>query len=1217
MRQTKLEIGGYTVESELGRGGFGTVYSAVGRDGQAVALKVSNRSFDQLSTREVAWQQNEIEALLKLNHPGLVSIREYGFLEDRRLYFVMERITGVDLLTYLRSRGRLDALEALSLLRAVVDAVAVCHEAGILHLDLKPQNIIVVEPLEPVVKVLDFGLATLVSSWRSGSEGFAGTPEYMPPENLEYDVRKPTPSADLYAIGVILFELLAGRLPYVADSWMGMKEAKRYAPQEPLSTLAPEVPGDVSQLCEQLMAQDPSQRPTSMKELGERLKQLCHSLLGEHPQQEASEPVSRMVARDGPFVGRSAELDALELRWATALHRKGQACAIVATAGLGKSRLTSEFLNKFAGTSTLLGYGRCRQVGGLVPYSSIREAFAHIARQLSNRGRQVRYAIGQRLTEVFGDDVHLVSALVPEFASLFGPNNARDGRHSNLLGPMLIASMTEKMLWALGQFDPVLLVIEDLHWAGDGTLEVIAHVAASLPVRAMLLCTSRPSVRLPEKTALPHVELSSFSAADNDHLIEAMLAPIDGWQISALKGRVPLLTSGNPLFTTHVLQDLQMSGCVRVEPSGAHLDRERLDSYEPPESVSEVIGRLVERISARSRTILGVAALMGRRFSVDVLESLQLFARSEVVRALDEAEQHHLCRSTGSDATSLASSELGAGKRAKPDRVFAHDTIRERVESSLERGLLPELHRRIARELKVRGASRGTLAFHLEQAGEDTEAARAYVEAGLEAGLLHDPSMATRQLRSGLTLLLKIARDAELNELLARATFELVRLACQIGRTDDILSIVDEVAAVLGTCASLEQRLALQSAYARLHYVRGDFAQTVSYCNLCLSGVVPKGLQRYQLAPANILGRSLCVSGRFNRAVKLLERGCVLAEDVGDLVELCHSLGMLGLAMGFTGQLEGSQRHIQRSRKLAEYLKDPVRTLACYFYETTLCEFTYNAERGIQACSEGIAFADENGIGGLYLYLILIFAGRHQFHLGRLKRAKHILERALKLSGELHIQIGVGWVHGFMGDVHVVDGMLAEAEKAFQRAYEFAGSDTTDELAMVLALTGLGHVKALMGGDLDSVRSLFERSLRCAEANGNNWSVGLTLQRYAESLSLLGDSEASRSVMERHTQFFAELGLPLSDWWPTSPSPLVGDENTRSPLPNREFWQSVSRLAVSSAEELGDTAWMDELNANTQMDSGHPLAPDAVGATVVRSPDSSVLNDDQSEPTPR
>ena len=211
-------IGRYRVVCLLGEGGMGAVYEAEqDNPRRPVALKVIRPGLVSPSLLKRFAQEAQI--LGRLRHPGIAQIYEAGLAEDGRPFFALEFVRGLPLDEY-AGRERLSTAARLELLARVCDAVQHAHDHGIIHRDLKPGNILVDEAGQP--KVLDFGVARADDDLRSSTDRtrtgqLLGTLTYMSPEQVAADPRRVDARSDVYTLGVILFELLAGRLPYALE----------------------------------------------------------------------------------------------------------------------------------------------------------------------------------------------------------------------------------------------------------------------------------------------------------------------------------------------------------------------------------------------------------------------------------------------------------------------------------------------------------------------------------------------------------------------------------------------------------------------------------------------------------------------------------------------------------------------------------------------------------------------------------------------------------------------------------------------------------------------------------------------------------------------------------------------------------------------------------------------------------------------------------------
>lgn len=261
----------YRIKRELGRGASSAVYEAEHADlGLAVALKVL--SADRASSADYVDRfRREARALSRLSHEHLVGLRDFGQSADGRLFCVMERCDGMTLDRMMRDRGPLPLREALGIARKILSALAVAHAEGLVHRDVKPENIMVGP--DGALKLLDFGLVMAADEVGATEETalssvtLFGTPEYMAPEQASG--AKVDERADLYAVGSVLYELLTGTLPFERDSAVAILEAKvKGSPEHPRERARDrDIPEGVDELVMRAIARHPSLRFGSAREM--------------------------------------------------------------------------------------------------------------------------------------------------------------------------------------------------------------------------------------------------------------------------------------------------------------------------------------------------------------------------------------------------------------------------------------------------------------------------------------------------------------------------------------------------------------------------------------------------------------------------------------------------------------------------------------------------------------------------------------------------------------------------------------------------------------------------------------------------------------------------------------------------------------------------------------------------------------------------------------
>jgi serine/threonine-protein kinase len=234
--------GRYEVLGVIGEGGMGTVYQvrhkALGKRFALKALRKDLAADGEIAARFI----QEARTAAAVSHPGLVEITDFGRLESGQVYFVMELLEGQSLASLLRSGGPLPAARGLDIVRQLVHALKAAHDAAIVHRDLKPDNIHISkgDGERDLVKIVDFGLAKVIGSSKLTRSGMVfGTPHYMSPEQASGELVDHR--ADIYALGIVMYEMFTGKVPFEADSYMGVLTKHMYMTPAPPSELRTEL----------------------------------------------------------------------------------------------------------------------------------------------------------------------------------------------------------------------------------------------------------------------------------------------------------------------------------------------------------------------------------------------------------------------------------------------------------------------------------------------------------------------------------------------------------------------------------------------------------------------------------------------------------------------------------------------------------------------------------------------------------------------------------------------------------------------------------------------------------------------------------------------------------------------------------------------------------------------------------------------------------------
>ena len=475
-------LGHYDVTALIGEGGMGQVYPATDTTlDREVALKVLPDAFTADPDR-LARFEREAKVLASLNHPNIGAIYGLEKSGDTRA-LVLELIEGPTLADRIK-QGPIPLDEALPIAKQIVEALEAAHEANIVHRDLKPANVKVTP--KGRVKILDFGIAKwggfdqasdAATETMTQDGVVVGTVQYMSPEQLQ---GKPVDGrSDLFSLGVMLYEAVAGRHPFPADSLAERVSAILRDTPVDASELVPDCPAGLARILKRCLEKESAKRFLSATALQDALTQLDGAQL-----REATTAPGRVVYRT-PLIGRETEVAALESMLGRAKAGTGSLVTLAGEPGVGKTRLATELVGRARteGCQSLVGH--CYEGEGTTPFAPWVEILETTSRIVPR----------DALRDLLGDAAPEIAKLLPTLRRLFPdlpPPLALDPeseRHH------LFLSFTE-FVERSSRVQPLLLVLEDLHWADDATLYLLQHLTPRLADMPVLVLATYRDVEL-------------------------------------------------------------------------------------------------------------------------------------------------------------------------------------------------------------------------------------------------------------------------------------------------------------------------------------------------------------------------------------------------------------------------------------------------------------------------------------------------------------------------------------------------------------------------------------------------------------------------------------------------------------------------------------------------------------------------------------------------
>jgi class 3 adenylate cyclase len=719
--QTVAE-GRYRIDRMLGEGARKEVYAAhdtrLGRD-VAVAL-IKADGLDDAGRRRI---EREARAMARLgDHPNIVTVFDVGEEGDRP-YIVSELMPGGSIADALMRRDdhRLPIDESLRVAEQVARALAHAHSHGVVHRDLKPANVWLAS--DGTARLGDFGLAVEVDRSRMTSEGMViGTVAYLAPEQAVG--RAPDSRSDLYALGASLYEVLTGRPPFLGDDAVSViSQHLNTAPVAP-SWHNAAVTAPVEALVLALLAKDPSARPESADAVAaecRRLLEVASSPADGAVPAAASSPSVRAAAF-GRFVGRADELQTLKTIFDESLSGRTRLVMVVGEPGIGKTRLVEEVGVYAAVRGAQVCWGHSYEGDLGAPYLPFVEALRAYVRDRTDD--ELRSQLSSGAPEV----ATLVSELRSRFPDLPLPVQL-DGDAERLR----LFEGVSSFLTNAAAARPLVLVLDDVHWADKPTLLLLQYLARNLRRdRVLILCTYR-DVEL-DRT---HPLADMIAALRREHLYDrVLLRGLDRDEVKTFieavgeretqdvfAATIHRETEGNPFFVGEILKHLAESGALK-RVDGRWEGTAESVAAELPEGVREVIGRRLSLMGEECNRMLTVGAAMPGGFSLEVVARVLDADEDAVLDMLDTSLERQIVRE----------------RREQPGVYeFNHALIRQTLYSELSTPRRVRLHRQILAAMEALYAANidahlTELAYHAFQAAPGGDVAKA-VEYATRAGV--------------------------------------------------------------------------------------------------------------------------------------------------------------------------------------------------------------------------------------------------------------------------------------------------------------------------------------------------------------------------------------------------------------------------------------------------------------------------------------------------
>ena len=762
----------YRLLEKIAAGGMGDVYKAEDTKlGRTVALKLLPDEGNQDLTAKRRFLK-EAQSASALSHPNIVII--HAIEETDGLHFiVMEYVEGQTLRGTIVQDGALPVGKLLDVGIQLADALDAAHSLNIIHRDIKSSNILITP--RGVAKILDFGLAKSVRPFDDEVDNEAstlmdltnegvvmGTISYMSPEQTRGEILDAR--SDIFSFGTVLYEAATRSMPFNGQSALAIMDAIARMDPIPPSRIRPELPGEFDAVVARALQKDRERRYSSTSEIANDLRNLRAALTDSWHGPSVVYDRDLIDTPSASFVGRDPELSKLQDFLQQAMNGNGRVVFITGEPGIGKTSLSDEFLrrarNQFR--ALMISRGRCiEQYGTGEAYLPFLDALGAL---LDGPSRD-------RLASIMRTHAPTWCTQLP---AAFSSTGAVDHLQQDTIGATK-ERMIRELGDALGLFatsTPVVLLLEDLHWADPSSIDLLRHLCNRISTQRLLVVgTFRPEdierSNHPLKSYKAEMQMHklceeiALDALSPTHIVDYLNATFNPNDFpSNLAEHLYDKTEGHPLFTTNLLQYLREQGDIAKTNEHWSLTRQVSEiELEAPESVRSLIGKKIDNLSEEDRRTLQYASVEGAEFLSTVVAELLGIDEVDLEERLARLEKtHRLVITRGEE-------DLPDGALATRYR-FAHALYQNFLYADLVPKRRVMLHKQAGEQLEKHYGNRAPqlatqLALHFERGRDFGRAIEYLIHAGNNATKFYGNGEAAEHYTHALELVEKLPIESQ------------------------------------------------------------------------------------------------------------------------------------------------------------------------------------------------------------------------------------------------------------------------------------------------------------------------------------------------------------------------------------------------------------------------------------------------------------------------
>ncbi|HLF91246.1 MAG TPA: tetratricopeptide repeat protein, partial [Anaerolineales bacterium] len=889
----------YQIETLLGESDLSTVFKANDtRLDRPVAIKVLSPTLGQSAVKRLLTKARQ---MARLQAPNVVTI--FDWAEDQGLaYMVMEYIEGQPLRDLINKDS---GFRPMDMAVDILYALEYAHNKGAVNGNLKPENVMVSDE----VKLIDFGLWWAEEGQRLTELPFLlGDAYYLAPEQIEG--KRVDARTDLYAFGLIMYELFTGRKPFLGEIRYVL-EKHLYQKPIPPRQINPNISRSLEHLILKLLAKDPAQRYETSSQVRQILlglevlpdtKTISRSsgpmnLTGGDTLTRLSVGSSRRQA----MIEREEELEQLLRLWDLAQIGRGQLVLIAGEAGVGKSFIVEQLSSQIEGACVLIG--QCGELEVSSPY----QPFIDILREYLARSTTAESL------EQLEDDAPVLATILPQINQYL----------SDLpeLPPLEPEQERSRLMRSIAEFikraaiaQPWLLVIDNLQWIDPASMRVLFYLfrnISSVPIliiglyRDVELSQNHPLIKLDhELNRYPNYQKMSIGRMSKDGVVELLEMTwnreIPSEWVDAIHNR----TGGNPFYVKEVVKSLNEDGAV-VFREGKWQFRP-ISDVKLPKSVRDIIMSRVERFSEQTQELIRRAAILGQQFSMNDLLATSDLTEEELFNGLDEAMERNILR------------EVDGGAML----AFNHADVQQVIYEELPIHRRRALHRQIGIVLEKRYADNlspvfGQLANHFLQADEIEKGIHYSLQAGNYARDIYAYQSALRWYRQAEKLLPESQIPPDNYVVLYEGLGSVLIVQARYSEANRAYNAMYEVAQSIGNLSAQSRALC---GLAQVQDDLGDYTAALDLARRAEETAQNSGDQNEIAKSLVVLGWMEYKTGNLDEASKVAESVLDLSTSLDARMEVAQSLNLMGVVNDAQGNYAKAITYFQKALDLYKHM---------------------------------------------------------------------------------------------------------------------------------------------------------------------------------------------------------------------------------------------------------------------------------------------------------